>query len=117
MGNANPLFEGQEDTDDNACELRLYIPINTPEQAGHIGNDSQLQLSSPGQCTAAESSNDYDPFAEFATPPCGGLLPAFRTQLLSSPVLCALIRMQQCNLHPVGKGLDTIDFTVAGGKL
>lgn len=119
-GDANPLFEAEEDNGEDTCQLQLGpqpraldFPSSTPAPENSVGNDSHFE--SPGLCTGVACGSPGDPLAAFATPPPhGGLLRALRSQLSNSLVLGALIRLQQRDLHPVGEGLDTIDYTLAG---
>ena len=55
------------------------------------------------------------PLAEFTPCSSDGVLTAFMRQLSSTHLLCALARLQQCGLHPVGSGdYCSIDSTIAG---
>jgi hypothetical protein len=55
------------------------------------------------------------PLAEFTPCSSDDVLAAFMRQLSSTHLLCALARLQQCGLHPVGSGdYCSIDSTIAG---
>lgn len=105
-GTTNPLFE-QEEGDDEADDFDMIS--SSQENDSFIGNGwSTVNTAIDG---------NQGPFAEIAAPPqagSGGLLASFRRGLLASPVLCAVTRLHQCGLHPLGRGLDTVDFTLAG---
>ncbi|PSC70424.1 alpha-xylosidase 1 [Micractinium conductrix] len=98
----NPLFENDEE----GCDSRELNDENSllPKHA------------SGGTPVAAAAVGSEDPFTEF-TPTVGPTCPlsAFLAELSSTPVLCALTRLEQCNLHPVGaEGFGTLEVTVAG---